>query len=172
MYSKILLFVLFGLVVLSTGCKRSGLHGLVDAEGVVFYKGKPLDGAVVSIAPKVVGTDTRNSAAQTDAEGRFALRTLGIPGALPGNYFVSVTKHVPKTAADYKKIQAQESAEEGKEAGADTTSDPAADLAALGKGQPEYKHLLPKKYTNPRQSGIEITIGSKGEKELKIEITD
>jgi hypothetical protein len=71
------------------GCNRSGLN-LAPVEGVVTYKGAPLDNAGVMFKPEkgpiAIG--------QTDAQGKFSLITANHEGALVGDHKVSISKAV------------------------------------------------------------------------------
>ncbi|MDR0521484.1 MAG: hypothetical protein LBH00_06485, partial [Planctomycetaceae bacterium] len=88
-------------------------------------------------------------------------------GVLPGEYHVSVVKHVPKTPADAKKLEqmkAKENPDRTIETDGETDNEP------VKSGQPEYKNSLPDKLANPRTSGIEITIAPEGNRNMTIEI--
>lgn len=77
---------LFVFVAVS-GCNRSGLN-LAPVEGVVTYKGAPLELAGVLFQPEkgpiAFGT--------TDAQGHFTLSTANRAGALIGEHRVSISK--------------------------------------------------------------------------------
>jgi hypothetical protein len=79
-----------GLIVgclLLAGCNRSGLD-LAHVEGVVTYKGAPVEQAGVLFKPQkgpmAIGT--------TDSSGRFTLMTANKDGALVGEHHVSISK--------------------------------------------------------------------------------
>lgn len=63
------------------------LERLVPVKGTVKVGGKPLAGIVVTFLPK----EWVSSLGETDAEGRFELKTAGRPGALPGEYKVALS---------------------------------------------------------------------------------
>src|SRR5688572_16534013 len=70
------------------GCNRSGLD-LVPVEGVVTYNGAPVSGAGVMFVRAEGGLP---GMAVTNAEGKFELKTANHPGALVGQYNVSISK--------------------------------------------------------------------------------
>jgi hypothetical protein len=69
------------------GCDRSGLN-LAPVEGVVTYKGSPLQGAAILFRPESGPFATGT----TDANGRFILKTANHEGALVGDHKVIITK--------------------------------------------------------------------------------
>jgi len=161
--SRLLLIVVCLLFLCGSGCNRNTIPGLVRAEGVLVYEDAPLPWAVVSIVPKTAGPGSRPASALTNANGRFALRTLGQNGAQPGEYFVSVRKYIldegPNTVANWKKDR-QEGIPEPKPED------------RIGDDVPDIVSAIPDKFDNPRHSGIEITVGPRGERNLKIELND
>ncbi|MDO5309938.1 MAG: carboxypeptidase-like regulatory domain-containing protein [Planctomycetia bacterium] len=78
------------------GCRSQKIPGLVRVEGVVLYEGQPLAWASVGFAPEQVdpADGARFATALTDQNGEFQLSTLGIKGALPGDYVVTVEKYI------------------------------------------------------------------------------
>ena len=157
--SRLLLIVVCLLFLCGSGCNRNTIPGLVRAEGVLVYEDAPLPWAVVSVVPKTAGPAARPASALTDANGRFALRTLGQNGAQPGEYYVSVRKYIqnegPNTVAQWKKNRQDGILEQKPE-------DEILDVVSA----------IPNKFDNPRNSGIEITVGSRGERNLNIELND
>ena len=79
--------VLLSMFLLQSGCNRSGLN-LAPVEGVVTYKGAPLDQAGVLFkpptGPMAFGT--------TDSQGHFTLSTANHSGALIGEHRVAISK--------------------------------------------------------------------------------
>ena len=71
------------------GCSQGDAPTLADTQGVVTFKGKPLDSANISFVPEsgpiAVGV--------TDAEGHFSLTTFGKPGAPIGLCRIAVQAH-------------------------------------------------------------------------------
>lgn len=158
-----IVFAILFTVLLSFGCSgRPKIDGLVVAEGQVLYDDKPLPWANVIVAPKVSGGESRSAMGMTDANGKFKLRTLGRDGALPGEYTVTVSKYVPdegpQTLANWKKRRESDEKEP-------TYVEPK-------ETDPPFVSVLPEKFAKAAQSGIEITIGPKGDRTLKIELKD
>ena len=147
------------LFLCESGCKRNQIPGTVPAEGVLLYEGGPLPWAVVSVVPKEASSSSRSATAMTDANGRFVLRTLGQNGVLPNEYFVSVKKYIKNEGAD--------TVEQWKKNRKDGIQESIPESDVL-----DVVSAIPVKFDRPRQSGIEITIGPKGDRDLKIELTD
>lgn len=76
----------------TTGCgPRTRLEGLAPVEGIVTFRGKPVEGASVVFVPATAGK--RAAVGTTDATGRFRLTTKDPgDGALPGPYAIAVSK--------------------------------------------------------------------------------
>ena len=86
------LFLITAAVVLS-GCNSEGTRPVT---GIVTLDGEPLSDVFVTYYP--IGGGRGNSNAQTDDQGRYALRyTSTAKGAIPGNYkvLISKTKKMP-----------------------------------------------------------------------------
>lgn len=89
------------------GCSGAGgptLPGTVPVKGVVIVDGKPLANATVSLIP-VGGTQGIGSAAYTDKDGKFEMKTSsgstqGV-GAPPGKYKVMLSKMLNKDGTDF-----------------------------------------------------------------------
>jgi hypothetical protein len=75
------------LFMATAGCDRSGLN-LAPVEGVVKYKGAPLQGAAVLFRPESGPFATGT----TDVNGHFVLKTANHEGALVGDHRVIITK--------------------------------------------------------------------------------
>ena len=87
------LFAILCLASLSlfTGCGDPGI-GAVPVTGTITVDGTPMEGAMVVFNP-VDGT--RAASGRTDAEGKSSLPPeINGDGALPGEYKISVTKHL------------------------------------------------------------------------------
>ena len=75
-----------------SGCGKAKLPGLVQCEGVVTYKGEPVDGAVLNFQPTSGG---RTAYATADASGKFKVTTIDPnDGILKGQYKVNVQKYI------------------------------------------------------------------------------
>lgn len=79
-----------------TGCTGSSdkykqdRPAVVPAEGVITYKGQPVEGATVVFIPT---TGSHAASAYTDSSGRFSMAAFPPdPGVVPGSYRVTVTK--------------------------------------------------------------------------------
>ena len=137
------------LFVLS-GCGRSGLPGLAPAAGIVTLNGEPVEGAVISFAPT---SGTRSATAVSDASGKFVVTTLDYgDGIQPGEYQVIVTK---KTGSS-----------------GNTSSSPEKDKdrrVNRQDGRLIVNHL-PLKYENRETSGLAVSISSRGNKNIALEL--
>lgn len=162
--------VLFPLLILflvvstcAPGCRRRKIPGLVPATGVVTYEGIPLAWATLTFAPEekkgkaAANQNARVSTAMTNQNGEFILGTLGLKGALPGEYEVTVEKYIADGDDAVEKWENQR-----KEAG---YSEPAATEDVF-----DVVSAIPLKYSNKKTSGIKIVIPEKGSKELSIEL--
>jgi hypothetical protein len=120
----------------------------VEATGRVTLGGKPLDGASVTLVPVHGG---RPSFAVTADDGTFSLGTFGATdGVIPGRYRVAVVKQVLRAAAD-KQLE--------KAAVEEPTGDEET-VASVSFAEADYENLVPGKYADPQQSGLEIEVGS------------
>jgi uncharacterized lipoprotein NlpE involved in copper resistance len=149
MISKVVfnnIFISLFIVLCTLGCNnKSQIEGLVPVKGVVFYDGKPLDGAIVNFIPN--SPDKRSAVGTTDAAGKFGLTTLhSNDGVLPGEYKVTVSKM---------------SYPENNES---LTDDQSAKL------KDDIKSLIPVRYSIPANSGLTATVSDKGVMNLKFEL--
>ncbi len=152
----LILLALGGIVV--AGCGRTGLKGLVSAEGVVLCDGVPLEGAVVSFFPS--SEEGRSAVGRSDVNGKFILTTLITnDGAFPDTYKVAVTKNSKPT------LEVPE-AKEG-----ETLKEKTARMRTATRSKDSIKSLLPDKYSSPALSGLTVTIPKKGDKNIKLEIS-
>jgi len=96
---------------------------VAPAQGVVTYKGSPVEGATVVFSPT---SGSIAAYALTDSSGRFSMSAFSPdPGAVPGKYKVSITK----------KEQPSQSAQP-----AGGHDEPTPEIAA--------KSLIPERYAN------------------------
>lgn len=113
---------------------------LVPTSGVVTLDGKPVAEAGVIFTPAEGGP---SASAGTDDAGRFELHTVNRPGAVLGKHHVTVTKQ-------------------------ETTG--LGDFGAVGPAGVKTIWHVPEKYSNPKTSGLEFTIGSNNDN-LAIELS-
>jgi hypothetical protein len=93
----------------------------------------------------------RPSFAVTADDGTFSLGTFGATdGVIPGRYRVAVVKQVLRAAAD-KRLE--------KAAVEEPTGDEET-VASVSFAEADYENLVPGKYADPQQSGLEIEVGS------------
>ena len=130
--------------LLLAGC-GDGSPTTYSVTGVVKHNSTPVEGAIVSFVPN--GTDGQTATSTTDASGKYTL------SAIPGDYKVSVTKYEGGGPA---------ASSGGGTAGADGEM-PADYTGASDAPAPQYKNLLPTKYSNAESSGLTATVGSKAE---------
>jgi hypothetical protein len=134
--------------------------GTAAAGGAVTYRGAPLAGATVTLAPQA---GQRAAVGLSDATGRFRLTTLVTgDGAMPGAYKVTVTKtdesEVPKNLATMSVAEMQ-----------------AYEREMMKKGPlppREPVHLLPEKYRSAATTPFSCEVKTTGDNEFVFELTD
>jgi hypothetical protein len=151
--SSLLLFSLAG-----CGAVDDNLPRTVNASGVVYCDGEPLEGAVIVIMQDSGQYFARGA---TDSRGRFSLDAYeSKKGAVPGTYKMTVSKTVEVDKATPVKVSAalQDDAQHAAE------GDP-------GRANVSWVNDLPSKYSSPVTSGLQVTIPDDGTKDLKIELS-
>ena len=150
------LIVLCSLTIILTGCAKKGLPGLVPGKGVVLYDGKPLADAFVMLSPANDVSGLRGATGTTNEAGEFTLMTLDSnDGVQPGEYIVTIekTKRAPKFDEE------------------------AGRKFMRGEGPPppppsgKLEHEISSKYYSKETTDLRITIGPKGDKKIKFELT-
>jgi hypothetical protein len=144
----------FGLAIslVANGCTPSDQKPTAKVSVEVLYKGKAVDGAVVTFAianesPQAVGT--------TDANGKCELSSYSAKdGALIGTHVVTVMK---------------QKFGKGKEKKTGDIGDESYDPGFGYSPPPIVEDLLPAKYKLPGSSGISKEV-KKGKNEFKIEL--
>ncbi|MGL4941741.1 MAG: carboxypeptidase-like regulatory domain-containing protein [Thermoguttaceae bacterium] len=135
------------------GCGESGprTKGVVPAAGVLTLSGKPIEGATITFVPS--GGEGQPASAMSDSSGRFALGALTPgEGALPGKYQVAVSRKNDVTPLTIEERNR---------------------LSDAGKAyKVVYEYIVPQKYERYNASGIEITIPTTGNKEIKLELSE
>jgi len=153
MSRSLLIASVASLVFVVSGCgegvdkSKAGRPATVNAKGSVTFNGKPLDGAVIVLAPKKSGGVAASGI--SDANGNFDLQAFPPDsGAVPGDYHVIITKMStpPQTL--------HEGGSDGSIPGAPSVS------------------LIPKKYGRPDQSKLSVNIPDSGTESLKFELKD
>jgi hypothetical protein len=112
---------------------------LVPISGVVTVGGKPVASVVITFLPP---SGAGVASGETDKDGKFELKSMGGPGAVPGKYKVTISylvslKGVPQGV------------------GARATMTPGPDLLSA-------KELLPAEYSDLGRTTISFTVGPKG----------
>lgn len=139
----------------TSGCGQKDELGLKEVTGTVTYEGGPVEGAIVSFVPKE--GKGRSATGTTDENGAFKLGTIAADdGVLPGDYNVTIRKFEVEPSP----YQHMTDMEEQKQA---------------AKGPlpiPKPEELLPEKYAKAATSGLEVTVGDDGAKDLNFDLVD
>ncbi|GHT47150.1 hypothetical protein FACS189454_09270 [Planctomycetales bacterium] len=147
-----LITVVVVLLLSLCGCREAKIPGLVPVEGIVTYLDEPLADATVGLTPKNYKSGDRIGAGLTDSEGRFSIRTIGEKGVLPNEYDVVVIKNT--------------FVEPAKE-----TVPQKADKPQQIRAKRKVKSLIPARYGNAKTSGLHLTVGQEGLRNVVIELT-
>lgn len=135
------------------GCGPNvSLKGVFPVSGALTLDGQPFTEADLIFLPQATTGEPRSGRATTDAQGKFRVTTLQPnDGLYPGEYKVMVNKilYEPTVSPD----EAKRLNEQGKQVPPDKETE-----------------LAPKPYTSPTTTPMIVTIGPKGEKDLKIEL--
>lgn len=118
--------MLLAILTLS-GCRDRGLR-LVPVTGSITLDGKPLAEAGVLFRPC---GELPPASGCTNSQGRFRLETLNRPGAVLGEYSVSIVKQ-------------------------EATGQNALGVAGMGAG--DVRNIVPVKYNKPDTSGLHVTV--------------
>ncbi len=155
------------LVAVADGCRSRKIPGLVPLEGTVTYEGLPLAWATLTFAPSPSesggkpdpsGSSQRVATAMTDADGRFVASVLGVKGANPGKYVVTVEKYIPNedsAVENWEKFRQNPGAHEPK------PEEEVFDVVSA----------IPLKYSDKKTSELEVTVEAKGSKDVVIELS-
>lgn len=100
MKKKSLLFciVLSALMCCIMGCGQKNPLGVTKTTGKITLDNAPLADATVTFIPKTEGAGKRANGT-TNSQGIYTITTQGAEGAIgavPGEYYVTVTKNVPE----------------------------------------------------------------------------
>jgi hypothetical protein len=143
------------------GCPSGTAIDTDYVEGVVTLDGEPLAGATVTFVPK--GPEGMSATGLSDEQGKYTLNPVGGgqmaaeagSGTLAGEYYVGVIKtqmDAPLTEEEAEEQGVEYVPPSGMESGTTVT------------------HIVPERYNNPRESGIEKTV-KEGENSIPIELT-
>ena len=151
-------YVGFWLVLLAV-CATAGCGGgndkydVVTVTGTVTLDDQPVEGAAVSFSPQ--SKEGVAAAGTTDANGEYTLQTAGVSkrGAVVGAYKVTVIKQVHTETSSSDKKQS---------GGSPPVMSPSVTT--------ESKNVLPMKYANPAQSGLEAEITESGPNTFDFEL--
>jgi hypothetical protein len=126
-------------ILLSFGCNRAPISGLVPARGNVLFDGASIGEVNLVFTPQSGSTSNRFATAVTKDDGTFVLETNGYTGVLPGRYNVTLSK-----ITTISKISSEEEEK----------------LSIAGKPipEPDIVYHIPWKYGNTQTSGISSEI--------------
>lgn len=133
------------------GSKPSNRPKTIPVQGVVKYKGAPVEGASITL----ISQDPKGKGAvgRTDKSGKYQLTTFEPgDGVLPGSYLVKISKTTTKSQLTEQQEQ---------------------EYMAKGKTLPPMveKDELPAKYKQEKTSGLTAEV-KEGAKPIDFELTD
>jgi hypothetical protein len=145
--------------IITTGCGPEQLD-TARVEGVVTLDGEPVPEAEVTFVPVTDG-EGMSAVGRTDERGRYRLTAVGTgaesaaagAGTLPGTYYVGVRKVVIDSALSPDLAERMDEYE-----------------PPTGRDDPQPTHIVPQRYNNPRQSGLQKTV-EQGENNIPLELT-
>jgi len=148
------MITLTGIAVFA-GCNKEGVPGLVKGEGIVTWKGEPVEGAMVGFSPKGQG---RSAFGITDANGKFKATTLNADdGIMPGEYDVTVEKMTATRGTPPPEDDDPNASREGRN-------------APPPREERQVTYFIPQVYADKGTSGLTATISSSGNKDLLFEL--
>ena len=151
----------FGLLLVAlVGCAGDDLEPVYPVTGVVTFKGKPVEGAIVAFTPTEGGTAASGI---TDASGVYKLTTRSSgDGAVKGKYAITIAKY--DTRLEEKKASEATPAGELADPYDITNEYPTGynEMQASEIAAALSKNLLPPRFANPAMSKLtaEVTEGS------------
>ncbi len=143
--SPLLLFGLLGLMTVTLGCGDSGPQ-LAPVTGQVLLDGEPVADAGVLFSPNTPGPAASGS---TDEQGNFSLMTGSRDGALVSSHRVVISKSETR----------------GVSADADGLSGAVVDGGWL------FVDHLPRRYNDPKTSGLTADVAADDENHFTFELT-
>jgi hypothetical protein len=137
-------FFAVGLCLLPGCGDDSGLGKRYSVSGTVTYKDSPVEAGRISFVPVDSKNATQRAAAGEIKNGSYSLTTaVEGDGALPGDYFVTVTAKLVDDSKVKETIQ--------KYGGGGRQED-------VGKASANAKNLIPGKYQLPETSKLKVTV--------------
>jgi hypothetical protein len=122
--------------------------GVLPVTGVVTLNGKPVANAAVMLMPSESRVSELPASGITDQQGGFKLTTTNVgPGAIPGNYGVTVIKK--ETSG--------------------SRPDTFGLSSGIAAGGIQEKWIIPKKYSTPNESGLKVEV-KPGLEPLRLEL--
>lgn len=137
-------------VLTATGCGGGNGLEMYPVRGEVTYKGKPLERGIVDYLPTAPDAG-RPASGSIQPDGTFVLTTHARDdGAVKGTY--SIVIHSYEERADAPKTREE--------------------IEAQGSRVPQWKSVIPEKYTTPETSGLTDTVDENHSGFKKIELSD
>jgi hypothetical protein len=143
------------------GCGGRSTLDTAPVKGLVTLDGTPVAGATVTFMS--TGPDGLSAVGRTDDKGIYTLTAIGGGesgegeiggGAMPGNYIVGIRKATATVG-----LSAEEADEQG------------VDYKPMQPGEaPTLQFLIPKKYQNPKDSGLTATV-TDGDNDIPFELS-
>ena len=135
-------------------------------EGIISYNGEPVEGAMVTFQP--LAPEGEGGSGLTDSSGRFTVlssRAVGRQsGIRPGEYRVLVSKLIPPPPDP----------DEGAFLRGEISSDEFERRQSRrgASGGAIFINELPEKYSDPRTSGLQITVNDRRNEPFNFNLTD
>lgn len=156
-----LVFSLSVITVAFSGCGGGIDFKTVPASGIVTLDGKPVAGAGVTFMSK---EGNKVASADTDADGKFALKTMvgkqSVNGAVVGVHKVGVSK-TESSGPDAGKKEGE------------TDKEMVNRMSGQATNTSEFKekYIVPKRYNSPENSQITATVAEGGSTDIEIKLT-
>ena len=142
----VVLLSLCFVVLLSSGCNKKRMKGLVPAQGVVTLNGEPVAGAMIMFTPVQIGTEAVAASTTTDEKGAFKMT---------GDYNVTVVKDEFQggLTLEQARVNSQNPDEARKQGSVEEAT---------------VIHYLPVKYADMNTTDLKVSIPAGGQKNLEI----
>ena len=156
MLRSVVLLSLCLVVLLSFGCNKKRVKGLVPARGVVTLNGESVAGAMIMFTPVQIGTEAVAAATTTDERGEFKMTTVDPgDGVFPGDYNVTVVKDELQGGLTLEQARLNsENPDEARKRG------PVEEATVV--------HHLPAKYADMNTTDLKVTIPAEGQRDIVI----